>query len=578
MKRLFLSILAVGAGLFAIGQEDAVLLEIDQQPIMVSEFMYIYQKNNQETTIEQKTMDEYLELFINFKLKVAEALSEGIDTTAAFQKELAGYRAQATPKYLRDTIAIDSLVRLSYHRMAHLRRAAHIAIECPPQADDSTKAAALQAIQAARQRVIADPSVDFLQVAREVSTDPSVVDNGGELGWIMPFRYIYAFEDHIYNTPVGQVTEIFSSPYGYHIALVEEEQPTIEVRAAHIMKMVARGDSASIAAKKTEIDSIYHLLLQGNDFRTTAMQTSDDKGSASHGGELKPFTRGMMVRAFENAAFALEPGQMSEPVLSPYGWHIIKMYDKQPIQPFDSLRNDINKKVSRDQRMQLADESFIRKTKAEYHLPDTMDAAAVRAYADKHLEEKYPEFRNLVREYHDGILLFETSLRNVWDKASKDEKGLTNYFKRNKKKYTWDEPRYKGYIIYAKNDTIARQAKGILQHANPDSVESYINHRINKDNLQLVRIEKGLWQKGQVPVVDRDGFKLKDTPCTPDKKLPVTLLVGKLLKAPAEYKDERGQVTSDYQDMLEQVWIEQLKQKHSVVVHQEVIDRLKTEN
>ncbi len=562
------------------GQEDAVLLEIDQQPIMLSEFMYIYQKNNQETTVEQKTMDEYLELFINFKLKVAEALNEGIDTTAAFQKELAGYRAQATPKYLRDTVAIDSLVRLSYRRMANLRRAAHIAIECPPQANDSTRAAALQAIQTARQRVTTEPIVEnFLQVAREVSTDPSVIDNGGELGWITPFRYIYAFEDHIYNTPVGQVTEIFSSPYGYHIALVEEEQPTIEVRAAHIMKMVVRGDSASIAAKKTEIDSIHNLLLQGGDFRTIAQQASDDKSSATHGGELsKPFTHGMMVKAFDEAAFALEPGQMSEPVLSPYGWHIVKVYDKQPIQPFNSLRNEINKKVSRDQRMQMADESFIRKTKAEYHLPDTMDAAAVRAYADKHLEEKYPEFRNLVREYHDGILLFETSLRNVWDKASKDEEGLTRYFRQNKKKYTWDAPRYKGYIIYAKNDTIARQAKAILQHAHPDSAESYINHRINNDSLQLVRIERGLWQQGQVPVVDRDGFKLKDTPCTPDKKLPATLLVGKLLKAPAEYKDERGQVTSDYQDMLEQVWIEELKQKHSVVVHPEVLDRLKTEN
>ena len=218
MKKVLLAILfgAMSVGIFA--AEDAVLMTIDGKPVMASEFLYIYEKNNQETTIDQKSIEEYLDLFINFKLKVAEAEAQGIDTTEAFLKELKGYRAQATPKYLRDDAAIDSLVEMSYGRMAMNRRAAHIAIQCPMNAPDSVVEAARAAIEDARVRVttgkaikkgkkmVQQPKEDFFAVAREVSTDPGVQETGGELGWITPFRYIYSFENAVYTTPVGEVT------------------------------------------------------------------------------------------------------------------------------------------------------------------------------------------------------------------------------------------------------------------------------------------------------------------------------------------------------------------------------------
>ena len=348
MKRILMSLAVLSLGLNLAAQEDKVLMTIDGQPVMASEFMYIYEKNNQESALEQKNMDEYLDLFINFKLKVREAEANGIDTTEAFKKELAGYRAQATPKYMKDQAAIDSLVEMSYGRIAKDRRAAHIAMQCPANADDSTVEATLAKINEARERVTTGklkvekkkvkgkwktvekqlPVEDFFAVAVEVSTDPSVQENKGELGWITPFRYVYPFEEAVYTTPVGSVTPVFRTAYGFHIALVEEERDHEEVNAAHIMKMVPRGDEEAAAAAKVVIDSLYAAVLNGADFAEVAKNNSDDKGSAMRGGDLGWFGRGYMVKPFEDAAFSLEVGELSKPVETQFGWHLILVTDK----------------------------------------------------------------------------------------------------------------------------------------------------------------------------------------------------------------------------------------------------------
>ncbi len=586
MKKVFLSIVLLAGSLMSFAQEDKVLLTINGEPVMLSEFLYIYEKNNQESSLEKKSMEEYLDLFINFKLKVTEAIAQGVDTTEAFAKELAGYRAQATPKYMQDDEAIDSLVTLSYHRKANIRRAAHIAIQCPMDADSATLAAAEEKIQLARERVttgvekkvkkgrkwitVREPEA-FADVAREMTDDQNGKENGGELGWIEVFRFVYPFEEAVYNTPVGEVTPVFRSPYGLHIALVEEERPYEEVHAAHIMKMMPRGNNANAIDAKKQVDSLYQVVLAGADFAEVATAHSDDKGSAMRGGDLGWFGRGMMVQPFENITFAMNPGEMSEPFPTRFGWHFVKLYEKRGIQPLDSIRQQLLAQVKRDVRYQEAEKSFIKKTRAEYNLPAEMTDEEVRAYADAHLEEKYPDLRNLVREYHDGILLFDVSLREVWDKANKDTEGLAAYFKANKKNYTWDEPRFKGYMIYAKDEVSAKAAKQIIKTANPDSIMSYIDQRINVDSVTYVRIEKGLWTKGKNGAVDKYGFKNKETDYTPTEEFPIVVPVGKVIKAPQEYTDVRGQVTTDYQDHLEKLWVASLREKYPVVVNEEVL-------
>lgn len=598
MKKTLLSIVLLGASLLSFSQneatsaansQDQVLMTINGEPIMASEFLYIYEKNNQETSLEKKTMQEYLDLFINFKLKVTEAIAQGVDTTEAFAKELAGYRAQATPKYLQDNEAVDSLLLLSYNRMANVRRAAHIAVQCPATGDSVAEAAALAKIKLARERVttgvekkvkkgrktitVREPE-DFMTVAKEVSEDPSARENGGELGWIQVFRYVYSFEDAVYNTPVGEVTPIFRSPYGFHIALVEEERAFEEVHAAHIMKMMPRGNGEMAIKAKEEIDSLYQLVLAGADFAEIASAYSDDKGSAMRGGDLGWFGRGMMVQPFENITFDMEPGEMSEPFPTRFGWHFVKLYERRNIQPLDSMRNQLMTQVKRDERFKEAEKSFIKKTRAEYNLPAEMSDADVKAYADAHLEEKYEDLRNLVREYHDGILLFDVSLREVWDKANQDTEGLAAYFKQNKKEYTWDEPRFKGYMIYAKNKVAANSAKQIIKSADPDSIMSYLNQRVNVDSVTYVKVERGLWTMGKSAAVDKYGFKLKDVEYTPTEEFPLVIPVGKVIKAPQEYMDERGKVTTDYQDYLEKQWVATLREKYPVVVNQEVWESL----
>ena len=589
MKKVILSIILLAGAMMGFAQDDKVLMTINGEPVMLSEFLYIYEKNNQESSLEKKSMEEYLDLFINFKLKVAEAIAQGVDTTEAFKKELAGYRAQATPKYMQDNEAIDSLVQLSYNRQANVRRAAHIAIQCPANADSATIAAAEAKIQLARERVttgvekkvkqgrkwvtVREPEA-FADVAREMTDDPAGKENGGELGWIQVFRFVYPFEDAVYNTPVGEVTEVFRSPYGLHIALVEEERAFEEVHAAHIMKMMPRGSEGMAIDAKKQIDSLYQVVLAGADFAEIATAHSDDKGSAVRGGDLGWFGRGMMVQPFENITFDMQPGEMSEPFPTRFGWHFVKLYEKRGIQPLDSMRQQMLNQVKRDVRYQEAEKSFINKTRAEYNLPAEMSNDEVKAYADAHLEEKYADLRNLVREYHDGILLFDVSLREVWDKANKDTEGLATFFKANKKNYTWDAPRYKGYIIYAKDEKVAKAAKQIIKSANADSVMSYINQRVNVDSVQYVRVERGLWTEGKNAAVDKYAFKNKTAEYTPTEEFPHVIPVGKVIKAPEEYTDVRGQVTTDYQDHLEKLWVQTLHDKYPVEVNEEVLKAL----
>ena len=589
MKKVFLSIVLLAGAMMGFAQEDKVLMTINGEPIMASEFLYIYEKNNQESSIEKKSMREHLDLFVNFKLKVTEAKAQGVDTTEAFKKELAGYRAQATPKYMQDHVAIDSLVTLSYNRMANIRRAAHIAIQCPAGSDSLVEAEALAKINLARERVttgvekkvkkgrkwvsVREPE-EFAAVAQEMTEDQHGKENGGELGWIQVFRFVYPFEEAVYNTPVGEVSEVFRSPFGFHIALVEEERAFEEVHAAHIMKMMPRGGDMMATDIQKQVDSLYQLVLNGADFAEVAVAHSDDKGSAKKGGDLGWFGRGMMVQPFENITFDMQPGEMSKPFPTRFGWHFVKLYEKRGIQPLDSIRSQVLGQVRRDVRMQEAEKSFINKTRAEYNLPAEMSDAEVKAYADAHLEEKYADLRNLVREYHDGILLFDVSLREVWDKANKDTEGLAAFFKANKKNYVWEEPRYKGYIIQAKDMASAKAAKQIVKSANPDSVMSYLNQRVNIDSVTYVKVQNGLWTKGQNAMVDKYAFKDKETEFTPTEEYPVVLCVGKIIAAPQEYMDVRGQVTNDYQDLLEKQWIEALREKYPVIINEEVLESL----
>ncbi len=638
----FLAFITLSTGLFA-QANDPVLMNINGKPVLKSEFEYIYNKNNSNNSLDKKTLDEYVDLFINFKLKVEEAKAQGIDTTASFINELAGYRTQLTKPYLTDQKVDDQVLQEAYNRMKEDVDVSHILIRIAPNATPADTLKAWNEINGIAKRLQKE---DFGKVAKEVSQDQSAEQNGGHIGWISAFRTVYPFETMAYKTPVGTISKPVRTAFGYHLVKVHARRNSLgEILVSHIMIFTAQGDSAKNKAAKATIDSIYKRIKEGDDFAKLAKTYSMDKGSAAKDGELPWFGTGRMVPEFESAAFALkEKGNISAPILSPYGWHIIKLIDRKGVDTYENSKAELERNVKRDERANLGLEAFIAKLHIEYkpvtdtknlqeitdllgkrNLNDSafmVDVAKLKkpllsiadknytqadfaaylkknnssekttaaekvaekyttfvndkliAYEDSQLEKKYDDFRFLMQEYHDGILLFEVSNREVWDKASKDTEGLDKYFKAHKDVYKWEKPHYKGRVIYCKDKETFKVAKSIVKKANADSIDKYLRTRLN-DSIQYVKIDKGLYVQGDNKVIDNQIFKTKDK-YEPSKDYPFVFVVGKMLKnTPEDYTDVRGLVTADYQEFLEKNWIKELRAKYPVKVNQEVLMTVK---
>ncbi len=623
--------------------KDPVLMTINGNPVMKSEFEYIYNKNNSNNSLDKKTLDEYVDLFVNFKLKVEEAKAQGIDTTKSFINELAGYRSQLTKPYLTDSKVDEEVLREAYNRMKEDVDVSHILIRVQQGASPADTLAAWNKIKNIQKRLSKE---DFSKVAKEVSEDQSASENAGHIGWISAFRTVYPFENMAYNTPSGTISNPVRSAFGYHIIKVHARRNSLgEILVAHIMRFTAEDDEVKNANAKTTIDSLYKRVLDGDDFGKLASEHSEDRGSATKNGELPWFGTGRMIPEFENAAFALKNiGDVSAPIRSAYGWHIIKLLDKKGIETYENLKAEIERRVKRDERANLGQQAFISKLKQEYNFSiikenvkdfekllenktltdSTFKAEAAKlnkpiltiagknysqadfalylekntfsdkthysdiineklsAFADKsileyedsQLEKKYEDFRFLMQEYHDGILLFEVSNKEVWEKASRDTEGLAKYFNENKQDYKWEKQHFKGRIIQAKNKQTMKSAQIMVKKLHTDSLDKYLRLRLN-DSIQYVKIDKGIYAQGENKYVDKFIFKSK-APLTPSEEFPYVFVTGKNLKfMPEDYTDVRGLVTADYQEYLEKEWIAALRKKFPVVINQDVLKTVK---
>lgn len=643
MRKFFFSVAIFFTGTQLVLANDPTLMIINGKPVKKSEFEYIYNKNNSNNSLDKKTLTEYVDLFVNFKLKVEEAKAQGLDTTKAFVTELAGYRSQLTTPYLTDSKVDDGVLQEAYNRMKEDVEVSHILIRTTPNASPADTLAAFKKIMAIAKRIEKE---DFAKVAKELSEDESAKDNSGYIGWISAFRTVYPFETMAYNTKVGTISKPVRSSFGYHlIKVINRRQSPGEIFVSHIMQFTEKDNDIKNKAAKQRIDSIYSRIQAGDDFAKLATAHSDDKGSSVKNGELPWFGTGRMIPEFESAAFALKNiGDISTPIQSSYGWHIIKMLDKRGIASFDNLKEDIQSKVKRDERAQLGQKSFIAKLKSEYNYKVNAEAIAdyykllenksltdstfqlataqlskpiisfatktltqadfnqflkantytdkstpatiinekavtfgekeLLAYEDKQLENKYEDFRFLMQEYHDGILLFEVSNNQVWDKASKDTAGLATYFKQNTADYKWEKPHYKGRLILCKDKNTFKLAKKLVKKIATDSIDKYLTTRLN-DSIQYVKVEKNLFVQGDNKLVDNLAFKTK-TAIEPNKDYPYAFVVGKLLKSlPENYTDVRGLVTADYQEYLEKQWITELRKKYKVEIDTKVLNLVK---
>jgi peptidyl-prolyl cis-trans isomerase SurA len=360
MKRIVL-LLSVFASTMLFAQNDEVIMTIDGNPIYKSEFEYIFKKNNRQQTVSQKDLDEYMDLFIKFKLKVNEARAIKMDTLPKLKMELEGYRAQLAHQYLFDNEVTDKLIEEAYERMKYDIRASHILVRFG--LNDTSDA--FNKVNDIYNRL--EKGESFADLAKKYSDDLSVKNNGGDLGYFSAFRMVYPFETAAYNTPVGSYSKPIRTRFGYHIVYVTDKRAARPaMKASHILIKVDSTTTDDKAQKK--INELYDLLKKGEDFSELATKYSDDKSTAKNGGDLDWFSPGDMVQEFEDTAHSIaNNGEFSKPFKSEFGWHIVKRVDKKQLGTLDENTSFIKNKINRDDRAQQSRQSKIAQLKKEYN-------------------------------------------------------------------------------------------------------------------------------------------------------------------------------------------------------------------
>jgi len=649
MKKYFFFLLSMVSFSVTAQTNDPVIMTVNGHNVGKSEFEYIYNKNNNEESIEKKSLEEYAVLFKDFKLKVEEALAQRLDTMPDFVRELSEYRIQLARPYLEDSLETDINFKMKeYERMKYFVEVGHILIRFPGVPDNKFRILPADTVEAYKKALQVLSRIrkgeSFNNMVQENSDDESSKSRDGYLGWFTGLQLNLPLEEVVFNLPVGQVG-IARSNYGYHILkLLNKIDNPGQVRASHILITVPEdADETHVTNAQNKIDSIYNALLGGADFAKLAKENSDDPGSAAKGGDLGWFGFGAMIKEFRDNIFALKKeGEITKPFRTSFGFHIAELTGKKPLESFAEKQNDIDNLLKKggyvtelyrpaidrlkkefgfslnEQTVQKliysattlypADSLFKTKFSTQevlfnvnnevyttndffeflkkdfyspYKISTELVSERLKEYEysvllnvlDKNLENRYPEFRNLVREFRDGSLMFEISRREVWDKASSDLEGLQKFFIDNKQKYAWSEPHFKGYIVLTRDAATQKKMKKEISKMNPEEAVSYLNENYKVGDVSYVKVEKGLFKKGDNPFVDEQAFKTGKA--EKPEGFADFFLLGEILNAPNSYSDVRGAVVTDYQDYLEKEWIKELNRKYPVSINKDVLFKIK---
>lgn len=633
---------------FAGFSQDPVIMTIDGEPITKSEFLQIYLKNNDNPKYDKGSLDEYMELFKKFKLKVAEAEALGYDTIPRLKKELAGYQTTLARPYLIDSTKNESLVREAYDRTLEEIHAAHILIRLESNATPADTLKAYNRLLDLKKRIEGGESFEAVAKSKMGSEDPTVQKNGGDLGYFTAFQMVYQFEDAAFSTPVGEVSNPFRTRFGYHILKVKDRRPARgTMEAAHLM-ISARSDASQeeINNAKTKIFELYGMLEQGESFEELVSKYSDDPSSNGKGGVLPQFGTGTttrMVPEFTKAAFELKnDGDYSKPVQTDYGFHIIKRISWKDVEAFDVLKKDIEKKVAKDARAVKTQASFVNKLKKEYGFKSkskkglkwfytNMDSTyhfgkfrateytkkkvlfkldkkkfrandfakyletnyrgarkedtkivvdkqyklwedqAILDYEESKLAEKYPAYKALITEYHDGILLYEVMSDKVWNKAMRDTTGLKEFYESNANNYQWGE-RVDAEVYECGTMLLAQQTAKLLESDTMSSTD--IVKAVNESSSLNVKFRKGKFDTTKTGFIAAAKSSLKkgvNDIYEHEGKFYVVVVNDELPAGPKEFDEAKGAITSDYQNFLEKQWMKEIEEKHEIVINKEAL-------
>ena len=634
-KLIWIALVFVGAQLNA----QEVLFTVGNQSITTEEFKAVYEKNKGVgAALDPKTPEQYLELYVNFKLKIAEAYAQQRDTATGFKNEFGGYRAQLAKPYLSDQGAEEELIKQAFSRMQEEVRAAHIMIALEANALPSDTLKAYKQLVELRKSILSGKT-KFENAARETSADTWSAKNGGDLGFFTVFNMVYPFESAAYELEVGELSMPVRSQYGYHLVkLLERRSASGIVRVRHIF-FASNGKSSLQEQQRAErsANEIYSRLEGGEDF-ISLLEFSEDRKTKDAMGELPEFGINNMMPAFEAAAFALEaPGDYSAPVETSIGWHVIQLIEKKPLPTFDELKSELKKKVNRDARSRVGATRFMKRLKSEYDfaiderwLGRTMNlvdknafgtgaweiptlsrdrvvatfanekiyqsevlefwsknqnqsSEAVRveflrvlfnaysndrliAYEDGQLEKKHADFRNLVREYKEGILLFDLTQEAVWNKAAQDSAGIAAHYELIKEDYRWEDRVRATYWV----STDEKLARKIAKWTSKNKVEKVQELLENEDALS-VAIQNGTYEQDDNSVIQAVWQEESGVfgPVELDNGSFVVVQIDEFIpSAPKALNEIKGLVIASYQDALEKEWVNALKSKFEVNVNE----------
>ena len=645
--------LSLATGLFTTSVSQAqTLFTYGGTPVDKQEFLRVYQKNslNKAPDFSEPALREYVKLYSLFKMKVREAELQHIDTLPSIGSELDNYRRQLAKNYLTDKEVRQKLVTEAYDRQKEELHVAHILIACSPSALPADTLKAYNKIDSLY-RVASSGKASFATLAGEFSDDRDTRTNGGDIGYLTSLQTLYAFENAAYNTPVGKISGIFRSQLGYHIVKVLDKRPARgEVQVAQIMISIqkSKGEEGKTAAK-AKADDVYRQLKAGAGFDEMVTKYSEDKYSVNEHGVLPQFGVGRMTPGFENAAFALKkPGDISAPVETEYGYHIIKLMSKSPLKPFDSVRDQLQRRVDNDSRSQVAHDIYFDKIKKQHgfkefpqnmkpvidrvqKLPDTGAAAnvfhasdfrnmtaplfelagnkylqsdfmtfaemltrgringpkaavmndiyklyverTVNDYEEHHLADTNPDFKNLMDEYRNGVMLFELTDRNVWGKASRDTVGLKRFYGEHKDKYQW-EPGFIGAVYKFKDEKTANTGVAYLtknMNGKDEDVYKTLNTEATPDAVSIQRGHYEYSKFTDVPRADLIKGKLSKPVKNADGTYTVVKVEESFEQPTTKTLDEaRGYAVAEYQDHLEKEWSDELRRKYPVKVEEKV--------
>ena len=625
-----------------------ILMTIGDKEVSLDEFERIYSKNNSNITSNQQSPEEYLDLFINFKLKVIEAENLGMDTTTKFLNEFNGYKDQLAKPYMTDEETKKTLMKEAYERMKWDVHVSHILLGISSQASPEDTLARYEKALEIRKRIL--EGEDFGKVARATSEDANARMNGGDLGYFTAFMMVYPFETAAYSLEKGEISMPVRTQHGYHIIKKHGKRPAAgQVKVAHIFISNPEGTPAEEQEKaKLLALAIGDSLKMGVDFGILANRNSDDRNSAANGGELPWFGTGRMIREFETRAFGLtEPGDFCEPFKTGYGWHIIKLLDKKGIGTYEEMESTLQSQAVKGDRDRVKRERYLEKLKENYdfkmdknlynelyyivdstifagewepnrvtqksgenlftitgvevtlgefvnHLKTVQkkrNPIPVENYVDlvfnqyleelllsvekESLPERYPEYKYILQEYHDGILLFDLMDQKVWSKAVEDSTGLVKFFEDNRSDYMWDE-RMEAIIVSCDStvdlDKVKKRYKRI---ARGRWDEKRLNRKFCEKETPCITLEEIRVEEGKNKQVDALNGSLGAGEVYNESGLFKFVITSKALPPmEKELNETRGQVTSDYQDFLEKRWIEDLRKKYKVSVNKELLSKI----